>query len=162
MQTYYTLASVKKKIHKSKKKTVFVTGTFDILHVEHLKFLRKAKTYGDILIVGISSDKLVQKSKGQTRPIIPEGQRAELINALKCVDYVFISSNKRGKAELVIEVAPDVAVTNISDLNQSQMDKARAMRKRINRTLPNTKVVFLKSFISVSTSKIINKICTGA
>ncbi len=158
MRTSYTLTSVKKKIPKNAGKTVFVTGTFDIIHVGHLKFLRKAKAYGDVLIVGVTRDELVRESKGKTRPIIPERQRAEIISALKCVDYVFISPKGKRKSELIHEIAPDVSVINISGLNQGKVDKIRVMRKKINRTLPNTKVVFLGGSINVSTSDIINKI----
>ena len=72
------------------KKIVFTNGCFDILHIGHVKYLRESKKYGDILIVGLNSDSSVKKLKGENRPINNEKDRAELLDELKCVDYVVI------------------------------------------------------------------------
>lgn len=72
------------------KKTVFTNGCFDLLHRGHLHTLRAAKACGDILIVGINSDRSVKGLKGAGRPILPESDRAELIGALEMVDYVVL------------------------------------------------------------------------
>lgn len=69
---------------------VLATGVFDLLHVEHVRFLEAAKKAGDRLVVGIESDKRVRELKGAKRPIIPEGERLEMIKALKFVDEAFI------------------------------------------------------------------------
>lgn len=76
---------------KHQNKTIVTTnGTFDLLHIIHLKLLKKAKTLGDILIVLLNSDSSVKKNKGEKRPILPEQERAEILASLECVDYVII------------------------------------------------------------------------
>lgn len=78
-------------VEKTKGKTVvFTNGCFDLLHSGHVKLLQKAKQYGDILVVGINSDNSVKMLKGPERPIISENERAHLLSALSCVDYVII------------------------------------------------------------------------
>lgn len=76
---------------KTKGKTIVTTnGCFDILHVGHVRILQEAKSLGDVLIVGLNSDESVQKLKGPSRPINNQADRAELLAALACVDYVTI------------------------------------------------------------------------
>lgn len=72
------------------KKLVTVNGSFDILHAGHLDILEEAKQQGDVLFVGINSDRSVAGYKGSARPFIPEQERAALIAALICVDYIVI------------------------------------------------------------------------
>ncbi len=72
------------------KKLVTVNGSFDLLQAGHLDFLEEAKQQGDVLFVGMNSDESVRSGKGPSRPIIPEAQRAALLAALACVDYVVI------------------------------------------------------------------------
>ena len=72
------------------KTVVFTNGCFDLLHRGHLHILREAKAYGDLLIVGINSDRSVKMIKGPDRPVVPEPDRAELIAALEMVDYVVL------------------------------------------------------------------------
>jgi D-beta-D-heptose 7-phosphate kinase/D-beta-D-heptose 1-phosphate adenosyltransferase len=69
---------------------VFTNGCFDLLHRGHVHLLREAKAAGDILIVGINSDRSVQSIKGPARPILPETDRVELIAAMEMVDYVIL------------------------------------------------------------------------
>ncbi len=92
---------------RSGKKVVFTNGCFDLLHVGHLHLLREAKKLGDILIVGLNSDKSVKQIKGAGRPIVPEGERAELIAALEMVDYVTIFDEPE-PLNLIRELEPDV------------------------------------------------------
>ncbi len=70
------------------KKIVFTNGCFDILHVGHVRYLQEARALGDLLVVGVNTDASVRRLKGPTRPINPEEERAELLAALACVDYV--------------------------------------------------------------------------
>lgn len=72
------------------KKIVTVNGSFDLLQAGHLDFLEEAKQQGDILIVGINTDESIQAKKGPERPIIPQDNRAALLAALMCVDYVTV------------------------------------------------------------------------
>ncbi|MEB3195751.1 MAG: D-glycero-beta-D-manno-heptose 1-phosphate adenylyltransferase [Candidatus Sericytochromatia bacterium] len=71
-------------------KTVFTNGCFDLLHVGHVRYLQAARALGDRLVVGLNSDASVQALKGPSRPIVSEEERAELLAALACVDYVTV------------------------------------------------------------------------
>lgn len=72
------------------KRLVTLNGSFDLLHAGHLDMLEEAKRQGDVLFVGLNSDRSVREGKGEGRPIIPEMERAALLAALACVDYVVI------------------------------------------------------------------------
>ncbi|MBI2356850.1 adenylyltransferase/cytidyltransferase family protein [Candidatus Dojkabacteria bacterium] len=74
----------------NKKKLVLVCGTFDILHPGHIKFLSRAKKFGDLLVVGISPNKRVTERKGAGRPIVDENDRAIVMDNIKCVDFAII------------------------------------------------------------------------
>jgi D-beta-D-heptose 7-phosphate kinase/D-beta-D-heptose 1-phosphate adenosyltransferase len=89
------------------KKTVFTNGCFDLLHRGHLHTLREAKACGDILIVGINSDRSVKGLKGAGRPIFSESERAELIGALEMVDYVTLF-DEPDPYNLIAVLVPDV------------------------------------------------------
>jgi len=94
-------------LKKQNKKIVTCNGTFDILHIGHIKFLKEAKKQGDILIVGINSDKSVKENKGPDRPINNEKNRAETLAALECVDYVIIFDEKT-PIKLLEKIKPDI------------------------------------------------------
>lgn len=85
---------------------VLANGCFDLFHVGHIRYLAGAKALGDVLIVGINSDEQVRKLKGAGRPFMPEHERAEIVSALKFVDYVTIFSEPT-VAELIRAVRPD-------------------------------------------------------
>src|SRR6516164_8663910 len=92
-----------------KKRIVTTNGCFDILHVGHIRTLNAAKALGDVLIVGLNSDKSVQKLKGPKRPIVPEADRAEILANLNAVDYVTIFPEDT-PVELLKLIKPDVHV----------------------------------------------------
>jgi rfaE bifunctional protein nucleotidyltransferase chain/domain len=85
---------------------VLANGCFDLFHVGHIRYLAGAKALGEILIVGINSDEQVRKLKGENRPFMPETERAEIVSALKCVDYVTIF-REATVTELIRAVRPD-------------------------------------------------------
>jgi len=91
------------------KKVVFTNGCFDILHVGHVKYLQEAKSFGDVLIVGLNSDASVSRLKGPTRPVNPAQDRAYLLAALEAVDFV-VPFEDDTPYELIKMVAPDVLV----------------------------------------------------
>ncbi|WP_298437097.1 D-glycero-beta-D-manno-heptose 1-phosphate adenylyltransferase, partial [Geobacter sp.] len=72
------------------RRIVFTNGCFDLLHVGHVKYLQKAKGFGDILVLGLNSDASVRRLKGEKRPLIGEEERAHILAALDCIDYVVI------------------------------------------------------------------------
>ena len=74
----------------SGKTVVFANGCFDLLHVGHVRYLQSARQLGDALVVGLNSDESVRQLKGPQRPLMPEDERAEILGALACVDYVVL------------------------------------------------------------------------
>ncbi|MDA8211376.1 MAG: D-glycero-beta-D-manno-heptose 1-phosphate adenylyltransferase [Clostridia bacterium] len=85
-----SLKTVISAVKREGKKIVFTNGCFDILHIGHIRYLQQAKALGDLLVVGINSDESVRALKGEGRPVNDERERAEMIAALECVDYVVI------------------------------------------------------------------------
>ncbi len=89
---------------------VFTNGCFDLMHIGHTRYLQAAKSLGDLLVVGVNSDESVRSlDKAPDRPIVPDAQRAEVVAALGCVDYVVVFSEPDPKA-LITAVQPDVLV----------------------------------------------------
>jgi D-glycero-beta-D-manno-heptose 1-phosphate adenylyltransferase len=88
---------------------VFTNGCFDILHVGHVRYLKAARALGDVLLVAINSDRTVRELKGLARPVMNEAERAEMLAALRAVDYVTIFDEVSPRA-LIRELLPDVLV----------------------------------------------------
>ena len=88
---------------------VFTNGVFDILHPGHVRYLQQARTLGDGLIIGLNSDASVRRNKGPERPINPEAERAELLEALACVDAVVVFDEET-PAEIIKAIQPDILV----------------------------------------------------
>ena len=91
------------------KRIVFTNGVFDLLHPGHLRYLRAARAEGDLLVVGLNSDRSVRSNKGPSRPIMPEQERAEILEALDCVDGVVVFDEET-PATIIAELQPDVLV----------------------------------------------------
>lgn len=91
------------------KKIVFTNGCFDILHRGHVEYLQKAKELGDLLVLGLNSDSSVKRLKGKERPINNEIDRAIILSALECVDYIIIF-NEDTPLELIKNLKPDILV----------------------------------------------------
>lgn len=94
-------------IRQSGKRIAFANGHFDLLHVGHLRYLRAARQCGDVLVVGLNDDDSVCRLKGPGRPVVPAGERAELLAALEPVDFVVIFTGD-SPAPLLTELQPDV------------------------------------------------------
>jgi D-beta-D-heptose 7-phosphate kinase/D-beta-D-heptose 1-phosphate adenosyltransferase len=90
------------------KRVVFTNGCFDIIHIGHIRYLREARTFGDLLVVGINSDRSVSIIKPD-RPVNSQDQRAEVLASLEMVDYVTIFDEET-PYELIKSVQPDVLV----------------------------------------------------
>jgi rfaE bifunctional protein nucleotidyltransferase chain/domain len=91
------------------RRVVFTNGCFDILHPGHIRSLEHARDLGDVLIVGLNSDATVKKLKGESRPFLPEAERAEILAALECVDAVIIFDDLTPR-EIIARLLPDVLV----------------------------------------------------
>ena len=103
------IRSISEILHSLNKKIVFTNGCFDILHAGHVHSLECAKSFGDILVIGLNSDKSVKKLKGDSRPIISENDRAYLLKSLRVVDYVVIFDDDTPK-KLIEAIKPDILV----------------------------------------------------
>ena len=101
------LKSILDELRDSGKKIVWTNGVFDILHAGHVCYLLRAKSYGDILVVGLNSDESVRKIKGPDRPIVNENNRALVLSALSCVDFVTFFSDESPVSILRL-LEPDV------------------------------------------------------
>ena len=88
---------------------MFTNGVFDLLHPGHVRYLQQARALGDVLIIGINTDRSVRANKGPDRPITPEAERAEVLAALECVDGVTIFDEET-PFNIISEVQPDVLV----------------------------------------------------
>ncbi len=96
-------------LRSKNKRIIFSNGCFDILHLGHIQYLQEARKLGDVLIIGLNSDKSVRELKGETRPINNEQDRAKVLLALACIDYVIIFEDKTPK-DLVSLIKPDILV----------------------------------------------------
>ncbi len=136
-------------IHNSGKTVVCTNGCFDILHVGHVRYLEATKAFADFSIVLLNSDKSVKSIKGPTRPINNENDRAELLSALKCVDYVVLFDEDSPR-NLLDEIKPDV-YTKGADYTMETLPEADIMRKN------GTRVEFIKFVEGKSTTNVIRK-----
>ena len=137
-------------LHNEGKTVVATNGCFDILHVGHVRYLQKTKSFADVLIVLINSDSSVKRIKGPDRPVNSEDDRAEILCALSCVDYVVLFDEDSPR-NLLDEMKPDV-YTKGADYTMDTLPEADIMRKN------NTRVEFISFVEGKSTTNIINKI----
>ena len=114
-------------LHKMGKTVVTTNGCFDILHVGHVRYLQKTKSFADVLIVLLNSDKSVKSIKGPARPINNENDRAEILCALSCVDYVVLFDEDSPR-NLLDEMKPDV-YTKGADYTMETLPEADIMKK---------------------------------
>ncbi|MEN3013995.1 MAG: D-glycero-beta-D-manno-heptose 1-phosphate adenylyltransferase [Endomicrobiia bacterium] len=98
-----------KKLKKENKKLVFTNGCFDIIHSGHIKLLKEAKNLGDVLIVGLNTDKSIKRIKGPQRPINSQKDRAEVLDSIRYVDYVILFKEDT-PYKLIAEIKPDILV----------------------------------------------------
>jgi D-glycero-beta-D-manno-heptose 1-phosphate adenylyltransferase len=101
------LRELGERLRNQQLRIAFANGCFDLLHVGHVRYLQAAKSQGDILIVGVNSDRAVAALKGSGRPLLNEAARAELISALECVDFVVVFDGVSAE-DVLRELRPDV------------------------------------------------------
>ena len=94
---------------KTGKKIVFTNGCFDVLHLGHTRYLQKARAMGDLLVIGMNTDASVKELKGPGRPVNHEKNRAEVLSALACVDFVVLFSEPTPQ-DLIRAIKPDLLV----------------------------------------------------
>ena len=106
---------------------MLTNGTFDILHVGHVRYLQAARAMGDILVVGINSDASARGYKGPSRPVVPQDERAEIVAALRCVDYATIFDDPTA-VRLVEALQPDIYVKGGDYDGSKPLPEAEAVR----------------------------------
>ena len=109
IKTLEEMAQIRQELRQNGRKLVFTNGCFDILHVGHVRYLSQARALGDALVVAVNSDQSVRENKGDGRPIVPENERAEVLSALACVDYVFLFDEATPQRIIDI-IVPDVLI----------------------------------------------------
>lgn len=148
-----TLPVLKRRIARHRKEgqpIAFTNGCFDILHYGHVSYLEAAKKKDRVLIVGLNSDRSVRAIKGPRRPIVPERQRAALLAALECVDYVVLF-HEATPYELIKAVQPDVQIKG-ADYKGKEVVGSDIVRRR------GGHVELIKFVPKVSTTDIIKTI----
>jgi rfaE bifunctional protein nucleotidyltransferase chain/domain len=103
------LRPVRARLRREGRAVVFTNGCFDLMHPGHVRYLRQARSLGDVLVVALNSDRAVRELKGAARPILGETERAEVMAALNCVDYVLIFDDVSPRA-VIGALLPDVLV----------------------------------------------------
>jgi rfaE bifunctional protein nucleotidyltransferase chain/domain len=109
MHTRADAVALVERLRAAGKTIVFTNGVFDLLHVGHLRYLQRARDLGDALLIGLNSDRSVRQIKGPERPITTESERAEVLEALGCVDGVVVFDEETPR-DLIAAIQPDVLV----------------------------------------------------
>lgn len=144
------LDAVLSELRKDGKTVVTTNGCFDILHVGHVRYLQKTKTFADISLVALNSDVSVKKIKGPDRPINNENDRAEILCALSCVDYVVLF-DESSPEQLLVEIKPDVH-TKGADYTVETLPEAKSIMENGGR------IEFISFVEGKSTTSVIEKI----
>lgn len=144
------LQPVREQLRAAGQTVVFTNGCFDLLHPGHVRYLQQARALGDVLIVALNSDHAVQALKGKTRPILKEHERAEVMAALGCVDYVLIFDDISPQATIAA-LLPDILVKG-GDWGVEQIIGAEEV------TAAGGQVMSLSFIEGVSTSEVIARI----
>ncbi len=138
------------RLRKDNKKIVWTNGCFDILHPGHVHLLREAKSYGDVLIVGLNSDASIQMLNGTERPILKENERIEILSALADVDHIIIFDEDT-PTHLIEQILPDILVKG-----EDYLDKEVVGRYIVEKNGGHVVLINFKS--SISTSEIITRV----
>lgn len=139
-------ALAKRLSRRDGRKLVFTNGCFDLLHAGHLRLLKRARSLGDALVVGLNSDRSLRRLKGKGRPLVPEKERAELLAGLESVDFVTIFDEDT-PLETIAALKPDVLVKG-ADYEASEIVGRGHVKK----------VVRFPLVKGLSTSRLIKKI----
>lgn len=142
-----------KEYKKAGKSIVLTQGVFDLVHIGHARYCQEAKTYGDVLIVGVDSDEKVKFRKGPDRPIVPQEERLEMLTYLRAVDAVVLKELKAEKLNLIKLVRPDVLVATRDTYTP---EKIKELEQYCG------KVVVLDPMATTSTSAKIRRLQIGA
>ena len=144
------LRDIVEELKTQNKKIVTTNGVFDILHIGHIRYLREAKKLGDVLIVAVNSDSSTKKIKGPQRPLNNENDRAEVLAALECVDYVTIFEEEN-PINLLEIIKPNIHAKG-GDYKIGKIIEKDTVEKN------DGKIILIPEVKGYSTSDFINKI----
>ena len=153
IKTLNELIRIVHKLKSENKKIITTNGVFDILHYGHVKYLEDAKKLGDVLIVGVNTDKSVKENKGDKRPINNEKSRVSVLAALESVDYVFLF-NEKEPSSWINKIKPNIHI-KAGDYKLSQIIEKDAVENN------GGKIVIAKAEKDYSTTNLINKIISA-
>ena len=135
VNNYNTLAKVAEGFKAINRKIVLTIGSWDLLHIGHVRYLLQAKARGDILIVGVDTDRAIKYYKGPLRPIVPENERMEMLSYQACVDFVTrlddVDDKGRWQYELLKKIRPDVFVAVVDSYPKKQLDDIKKYCKEL-------------------------------
>lgn len=103
------LPAIRARATRAGRTVALANGVFDLFHVGHLRYLQGAKALGDVLVVAVNSDASTRRNKGPGRPLVPQAERAEIVDALTCVDHVVVFG-ARTVVTIIRKLRPDVQV----------------------------------------------------
>jgi D-beta-D-heptose 7-phosphate kinase/D-beta-D-heptose 1-phosphate adenosyltransferase len=127
-------------------KIVLTQGTYDMVHIGHARYFEEAKKHGDLLVVGVDSDKKVKARKGPDRPIVPQEERLEMVTHLRAVDIVTIKEHNAPRWHLIKTVKPDVLIITKETNDKYTKDEMKEIATYCG------KVVILNPMATTSTS----------
>lgn len=135
VQDYDSLAKVVEGFRHLQCKIVVTIGSWDLLHIGHVRYLRNAKSRGDILVVGVDSDRAIKKYKGPLRPIVPYEERSEMLTYQSCVDLVTpvddVDDKGRWLYTLIKKIKPDVFVAVEDSYSKRQITDIKKYCKEV-------------------------------
>lgn len=152
IKTKEEISEIADSLRKENKIIVFTNGCFEILHPGHITLLEKAKSLGDILIVGINSDESVKKIKGEKKLIFDEKNRLKIISSLECVDYTVLFDEETPE-NIIRTIKPHIHVKG-GDYKEENLPEAKIVKSY------GGKVIIVPILEGFSTTQIINRILT--
>lgn len=147
------LAEVVKTYRNKGKKIVLTQGSFDMVHVGHARYCELAKSYGDVLFVGVDSDEKIRQRKGPDRPVVPQEERLEILTYLRSVDEVVLKEADAPKFALIKAMRPDVLIATEETYSPEKL-------KEVSQYCG--KVVVLERQATASTSAKLRRVQMGA
>ena len=148
-------AKIARRLNKQNKTIVMAGGFFDILHLGHIKFLEKAKKYGDYLFILLEDDSKAKKQKGNKRPINSQNDRAKILSAIQNVDYVVMLGNMTNDSlydKIMVEIQPDIIAVTHGD---PYMDRKERQAKLIGAKIVSA-TKRINNFSTTKYTKLIN------
>lgn len=131
IKDYDRLAEIVKALRVIGARIVLTQGTFDLIHIGHFLYLEKARSHGDILIVGVDSDEKVRQRKGPERPVVGEDERVDMLVHVRHVDYVTLKPATAPKWQLIKLVRPDVLIATKETYTPEQVEELKKYCKQV-------------------------------